>query len=826
MQTSKVLLILVATMTFAIFKSSAQQLNVVFKDKKAFLSVKVDSETGQINLDKIPDTILLDFPDENPQNFTLQFNKDTAVFEVGFNCTSKNCINLLLSDIKDNKVMLVFNRDELIAINNRTINSKKIFLLDKTKSPYIALRVINKKPEEKNDKKLVGFYEGLKVDTSNFPQITLIPETDNEYNFKDCNKMEALDQKERVTKTLTTTEKDFNLFEKLFEKNSNFHKELVEKKITPKYWVVYDNREGKNVIPYYFKINNNKSYSTDNKFIITKVSIAPKVRKHVVYSILGPKDSVYTIDNSTAQYYTEAEAKISETLNGINPMEVETPITKKTDEKKDSSIEPKIPSGNSLVENYTVLANEKDPIKKLSLLKEKFPSTYSEYFSNNQIVESFEKIGSSEMKKSVGKDSTDMIESLNELLDNYLISINKVRVLQAENKRLVDKVNSLNKKLSKDGKTIANLQNQIREKDKEIITLKKSLHLSEINVAELISSIASLSSTKKFAAILFALESDLEKFNAEYDDISFVEKRYFKDLSCLQLNIIKLLNITSVNTSEDLAKAIVDRVKADKAAPMFYLQIGRVIKDIELNYKIAIEKKPRYAMFSVSKKTPNSDELITSLKTKNVSNAFYTDTFKTSLGLKIDFSTGIFINGLSNSSFVTSQHTFRYRESRDTVVVRGGQAVDSTLYTGNVQNASGNLIQANKPKISYSAGFLAHVYPRTGMFTNFGLVTGVTINNSNTSPIQLLLGGSIMFNAGKSSRISIVGGCTWGQVKELSAVAEQYKWDEKANPNNKLFNSAHEVPLFYNGSSDLPTFNKWKTSWFFGVTYNFASLNL
>ena len=143
-------------------------------------------------------------------------------------------------------------------------------------------------------------------------------------------------------------------------------------------------------------------------------------------------------------------------------------------------------------------------------------------------------------------------------------------------------------------------------------------------------------------------------------------------------------------------------------------------------------------------------------------------------------------------------------------MVRGGVGIDSVMYTGQIKNTTGNLISSNNPKMSYSAGFLVHVYPRTGTFVNAGMVTGVTINNSNSSPIQLMLGG----------------GCTWGQVKELSEATSPYQLNRDSDPDNRLYNSINDVPRFYSGSSELLTYNKWKKSWFFGITYNFASLNI
>jgi hypothetical protein len=631
----------------------------------------------------------------------------------------------------------------------------------------------------------------------------------------DCEKPCDSSKKKPCLRNFFKCENEYDLFNRVFEKSHQFHNAQTSEKVTPKYWVVYDNRDGRSIIPYYFKIHNKRK---EKNFLQIKTGISPMVRKHAVFTILGPKDSVYIIDETALQYYEDQETKVSEVFQKIKPTGVAATDGSNTDgvtASKDVT-----EKDQQLPELYQSLALSKfNEYENMKGIPEKFDFVRENFspLMNIQFNKSIE-----ERAKSSKEDSANIVG----LLDRYVEAIRDIQILQNENASLADRIKELEKLKKKNENQIAGLTKKIDQKEKELTSRKKELIAANKEISRLKESLENKPNNQEFYVNLKALERDLEKMNAQYEDISFVEKQFQADKLCLQLKIKSVLGVTTVQSSTGLAAALIDKVTASKVDTMHFGAFNRLIKDIEYQYGVLMGKKAKYSIFSSSKKTPNTDEFVKTIRTKNVVTPFITDTFKTSWGLKIDFSTGIFINGLANSEFGTTPHTFRYRETKDTVVVRGGIGIDSVMYTGQIKNTTGNLINSNNPKFSYSAGFLVHVYPRTGTFVNAGIVTGVTINNSNSSPIQLMLGGCLMFNASKSSRVSIVGGCTWGQVKELSGVIVPYKWDKDKDPDNRLYNSIHDVPRFYNGSSDLLTFNKWKKSWFFGITYNFASLNV
>ena len=78
---------------------------------------------------------------------------------------------------------------------------------------------------------------------------------------------------------------------------------------------------------------------------------------------------------------------------------------------------------------------------------------------------------------------------------------------------------------------------------------------------------------------MMTLESDLKKFNTQYEDISYVEKQYLTDRLCLQLKIEAILGVTSVQSSAELSSALTDKIITEKIDPMYFRVFKRLIKD-------------------------------------------------------------------------------------------------------------------------------------------------------------------------------------------------------------------------------------------------------
>jgi hypothetical protein len=137
------------------------------------------------------------------------------------------------------------------------------------------------------------------------------------------------------------------------------------------------------------------------------------------------------------------------------------------------------------------------------------------------------------------------------------------------------------------------------------------------------------------------------------------------------------------------------------------------------------------------------------------------------------------------------------------------------MYNGGIRDTSISVIRKNE-KLSFGTGIYLHFYPRTGCAINAGGAAGLILDNNGQ--VQFLLCLSLMFNAGKN-RIALVGGYARGKEKRLSAENEIYYRTE----NQTYFNSRNDLPKSFTGTNPA-AFDKWKSSWFFGVTFNFASL--
>ncbi len=321
----------------------------------------------------------------------------------------------------------------------------------------------------------------------------------------------------------------------------------------------------------------------------------------------------------------------------------------------------------------------------------------------------------------------------------------------------------------------------------------------------------------KLKTKLLALNNDLQELNLKYLNIDLREYEYLQQVICLRIKVAKVLGISVSETAADFAKSLISMVKPGLDTA-FHEDFKLLIKQIESNYSKIVSKTTRFRVFTKQLQVPNKDELSVAVRTKNNTVSLMKRNFDISRGLKIDFSTGIFHSGITSSDFVLDNIKLSYKETRDTIV-SGGR--DSLMYTGRVVDTTSKIISENIKK-SFSAGFMLHVYTRTGSYVNGGLAAGVILNQSQ---IQILLGTSLMFKAG-SNRFALSFGFARGRQKTLSSELQKFQGQEITI--NKIYNSKRELPQFYTGTENINTytFEKWKTSYFIGLTYNFASKNI
>ncbi|TVR83640.1 MAG: hypothetical protein EA409_02560 [Saprospirales bacterium] len=179
-------------------------------------------------------------------------------------------------------------------------------------------------------------------------------------------------------------------------------------------------------------------------------------------------------------------------------------------------------------------------------------------------------------------------------------------------------------------------------------------------------------------------------------------------------------------------------------------------------------------------------------KAENINNNF-TYEFKTSGGLKIDFSTGFIITGLTDKKYYLKSVS----RLDTTFFVDNGQPTDSIV--GIDTPTLKQINEGNKDDYNFGLGILSHIYVRTGGTFNFALSPGLMLT-SNTD-VNILLGGSIM--ASDKSRFVLSGGVALGRVERLrSDLAIGEIWDDSS-------------------TSIIPTERVPRKSWFVSLTFNF-----
>lgn len=328
-------------------------------------------------------------------------------------------------------------------------------------------------------------------------------------------------------------------------------------------------------------------------------------------------------------------------------------------------------------------------------------------------------------------------------------------------------------------------------------------------------------------AKLLALDKVLESFNAKYSSIDFVRADYAADLLQLKQNI-KCCFGTSLGSSESLTNflRLYTKLNIDSA---FFKEIDLVIDDVAKEYAATLSKTSNRKIVALIKQVPDEDRVTLTLKAANNATPLRSYSFWVKGGYKIDFSSGIFVSGIQNPDFILQKFNFAYGESRDSVLVRSGQPVDTTIYTGKVLTTSGNFITENRNKVSYMAGFFAHLYKRSGHAVNWGGGLGFSLN-TNGQP-YILAGLSGMLHTASARRIAVIVGVIGGNQKTLTASAENYriKQDYTNHDNNAvIYGNIHQVPKFYDTGNNLSVdvYQRFRFSWFAGLSFHFGSFSL
>lgn len=326
------------------------------------------------------------------------------------------------------------------------------------------------------------------------------------------------------------------------------------------------------------------------------------------------------------------------------------------------------------------------------------------------------------------------------------------------------------------------------------------------------------------AKALGTLEDAVVFLNRRHTKIAVFQDRYYADLTCLRYSIMNEFGLPNFVSNSIHVDSLVKEATILKLSLSELKNLNEkdlvIINSIEKSYLSLILKQiDRFKVFYHQVRIPNQDIFKLEVTTQGEKKTdVFNRTFKTRGGFKIDFSTGVFLTGLSIPEYVVQKHSFKYKPAIFGLDSLGN--IDTT-YSSSLRDTSGHMIHIKDPIANYGVGLLAHAYVRTGTFFNVGLSTGVLVNNVG---VQILIGASTMFSV-KKSRLSLTGGVVIGQKKVISPTAAPYLRDENSPSDGTVYNLPTEVPAFFE-PTDIPTLVQWNCSWFFGLTYNFGSVSI
>jgi hypothetical protein len=98
---------------------------VDFIDQRGLRTMDIDDK-GVLKLDKLPEKLVIRFPEKDYANIRITFNQAKDVFNVGFGTAAKNFEPLSLADFNEGSVELNFRGGELVKVGNRSIEPRKI----------------------------------------------------------------------------------------------------------------------------------------------------------------------------------------------------------------------------------------------------------------------------------------------------------------------------------------------------------------------------------------------------------------------------------------------------------------------------------------------------------------------------------------------------------------------------------------------------------------------------------------------------------------------------------------------------------------------------
>lgn len=294
---------------------------------------------------------------------------------------------------------------------------------------------------------------------------------------------------------------------------------------------------------------------------------------------------------------------------------------------------------------------------------------------------------------------------------------------------------------------------------------------------------------------LQVVNSELVKFLNYYrNDSQFIDRPTFEfDKKNLQSKIDAVLAKEDLNYPGNMQDFILNEFTADDST-----RVAGILKNYAEFQRFIVPQT-----FLPIAKVSNYDELGITVKATPKANQFtglHLDTITNRIpitvyrGIKVDVSTGLFYSGLDQP---------RYAILRDSTSVTSSTGIDS------VTSRSAKIIKENGNHGRVGFASMIHFYSRWGANVNVSLSFGAGITFMEKPQLRYLIGGSILL--GRTNRIALTGGYSFGRINDLSDTYRVADKDDEYKPLNPT-------------ATDLTMKKVMKGSAFFAVSYNFPLL--
>jgi hypothetical protein len=266
--------------------------------------VRMDKR-GVLALDKLPDILELHFKTLDAIESAIQFNEGKDSFAVSLTESGSGMANV--SDLDGNILRLTFLGQYLTGIGNRVIrgkniNTKKIFLR------IVDLPSKTEKVSELSPMEKLGKARGLNCfvpfDSSHLDREKFFCRTVNCCNKDDLNPPDPM--------------------------SPEFWNTNVTNKVTPKYRLIYDARKGIKTDLMLLRFN-----GRNNRYEVSHM-LFPKASRIMSVSVIGYRDSIYSIDSSSRQLNLDSDSSFLQAYKALGSLTTSAtapPIGVKTDDR-------------------------------------------------------------------------------------------------------------------------------------------------------------------------------------------------------------------------------------------------------------------------------------------------------------------------------------------------------------------------------------------------------------------------------------------------------------------------------------------------------------